>query len=110
LQQLMQRMEKAAGQANAHAYTQLNREFHELLLRLSGNSQLQHLVAQLNLPIMVHQFRGFMKPANQQASHAEHALIAHAVLAGDGQSAQRLMQIHVRSGLQLVQEWASQAD
>ncbi len=106
---LMLRMEKVAHQGDAQAYNLLNREFHELLLTLCGNAQLQRLVAQLNLPILVHQFRGFMQPANQRASHAEHARIAQAVLAGEANAAQRLMQKHVRSGLRLVQQWALQA-
>jgi DNA-binding GntR family transcriptional regulator len=98
LSTLMQRMEKAATQGDAQAYNLLNREFHQLLLTLSGNTQLQRLVAQLNLPILVQQFRGFM-----------HTCIAQAVLDGDGAAAQRLMQKHVRSGLKLVQQWAAQS-
>jgi DNA-binding GntR family transcriptional regulator len=109
LSTLMQRMEKAATQGDAQAYNLLNREFHQLLLTLSGNTQLQRLVAQLNLPILVQQFRGFMQPANQLASQAEHTCIAQAVLDGDGAAAQRLMQKHVRSGLKLVQQWAAQS-
>ncbi len=110
LASLMQRMEKTARLGDAQAYNLLNREFHELLLALSGNGQLQRLVAQLNLPILVHQFRGFMQPANQLTSHAEHARIAQAVLAGEADAAQRLMQKHVRSGLRLVQQWAAQSE
>jgi DNA-binding GntR family transcriptional regulator len=109
LEQLMQRMDKQAKRSDAHAYNLLNREFHHMLLLLSGNTQLQGLVAQLNMPILVHQFRGFMLPDNQQASHADHVLIAQAVMAGQASLAQRLMQKHVRSGLKLVQRWASQA-
>ncbi len=108
LSALLLRMEKVAKLDDAQAYNLLNREFHELLLTLSGNAQLQRLVAQLNLPILVHQFRGFMQPANKVASHAEHARIAQAVLAGEADAAQRLMQKHVRSGLRLVQQWAAQ--
>jgi DNA-binding GntR family transcriptional regulator len=109
LQQLMQRMERQSRQSDAQAYNLLNREFHHMLLELSGNAQLQRIVAQLNMPILVHQFRGFMLPDNQLASHADHVQIAQAVLAGEAAQAQRLMQKHVRSGLKLVQRWAEQS-
>jgi DNA-binding GntR family transcriptional regulator len=109
VQQLLVRMERQSRQTDAQAYNLLNREFHNLLLHLSGNAQLQLIVAQLNMPILVHQFRGFMQPNNQQASHADHVRIAQAVLAGEAAQAQRLMQKHVRSGLKLVQRWAAQA-
>jgi DNA-binding GntR family transcriptional regulator len=109
LQQLLHRMERQSRQSDALAYNLLNREFHQMLLQLSGNAQLQRIVAQLNMPILVHQFRGFMLPDNQIASHEDHVKIAQAVLAGDGAQAQRLMQKHVRSGLKLVQRWAEQS-
>jgi DNA-binding GntR family transcriptional regulator len=109
LQQLMKRMEQQSRQSDAQAYNLLNREFHHMLLELSGNAQLQRIVAQLNMPILVHQFRGFMLPDNQLASHADHVQIAQAVLAGEAAQAQRLMQKHVRSGLKLVQRWAEQS-
>jgi DNA-binding GntR family transcriptional regulator len=106
LQQLMKRMKLQSRQNDALAYNLLNQEFHQILLKLSGNLQLQRIVAQLNLPILVHQFRGFMLPDNQLASHADHLEIAQAVLNGDVTLAQRLMQKHVRSGLKLVQCWS----
>ncbi len=106
LQQLMKRMKLQSRKNDALAYNLLNQEFHQILLKISGNVQLQRIVAQLNLPILVHQFRGFMLPDNQLASHAEHLEIAQAVLAGDATLAQKLMKKHVRSGLKLVQCWA----
>lgn len=106
LQQLMKRMKSQSRQNDAQAYNLLNQEFHQMLLKISGNVQLQRIVAQLNMPILVHQFRGFMLPDNQLASHADHLEIAQAVLAGDAALAQNLMQKHVRSARKLVQHWA----
>jgi DNA-binding GntR family transcriptional regulator len=106
LQQLMKRMKLQSRQNDAQAYNLLNQEFHQMLLKLSGNGQLQRIVAQLNMPILVHQFRGFMLPDNQLASHADHLEIAQAVLAGEAALAQNLMQKHVRSARKLVQQWA----
>jgi DNA-binding GntR family transcriptional regulator len=106
LQQLMKRMKLQSRQNDAQAYNLLNQEFHQMLLKLSGNGQLQRIVAQLNMPILVHQFRGFMLPDNQLASHADHLEIAQAVLAGESALAQNLMQKHVRSARKLVQQWA----
>jgi DNA-binding GntR family transcriptional regulator len=107
LQQLLQRMDKAASRDDALAYNQLNQQFHALVVQLSGNAQLAQLIEQLNLPLLAHQFRGFMKPANQQASHQEHQRIGQALMTGDAKSAQRLMQQHVRAGLKLVKAWAT---
>jgi DNA-binding GntR family transcriptional regulator len=105
LLQLIQRMDKAATRDDAQAYHQLNQQFHALVVQLSGNVQLAQLIEQLNLPLLAHQFRGFMKPSNQLASHAEHQRIGQALLAGDARGAQRLMQRHVRAGLKLVKTW-----
>jgi hypothetical protein len=51
----------------------------------------KRIVTQLNILILAHQFRGFMLPDNQIASHENHVKIAQAVLADDGAQAQRLM-------------------
>jgi len=110
LQQLMKRMKLQSRKNDAQAYNLINQEFHHMLLKFSGNGQLQRMLAQLNLPILVHQFRGFMLPDNQLASHADHLEIAQAALAGEAALAQSLMQKHVRSGLELVQRWSALSD
>jgi DNA-binding GntR family transcriptional regulator len=110
LQQLMKRMKLQSHKNDAQAYNLINQEFHHMLLKFSGNAQLQRMVAQLNLPILVHQFRGFMLPDNQLASLADHLEIAQAALAGEAALAQSLMQKHVRSGLALVQRWSALSD
>jgi DNA-binding GntR family transcriptional regulator len=91
-----------AQHGDVAAYAQTNRRWHQAVLWLADNPQLLRLVDELSLPVLQAQFRGFLKPANQRASAADHARIAAAMRAGDAARAERQMQQHVLRGQAVV--------
>ncbi len=105
LRSTLVRMDAVVRAPDALAYGRLNRELHQLLLQLGGNPELVRLVNQLSLPVFQQQFRGFLQPDNQRASHAQHRTIAAAVLSGDTRGAEAAMRQHVRDGCKLVLRW-----
>ena len=99
-------LDQMAKTQDAVTYGRLNRELHGALLSLAGNAELVRLVQQLSLPVFHQQFRGFLQPENQRASHAQHEVIVEAVLAGRPRAAEAAMRSHVREGLKVVLSWA----
>ncbi len=89
-----------AGDVAAYAHT--NRAWHQAVMAMADNPQLLRLVAELSLPVLQAQFRGFLKPTNQRASAADHGRIAAAMRAGNAAQAERLMQQHVLRGQAVV--------
>jgi DNA-binding GntR family transcriptional regulator len=106
LRTLTSRMAAISRRGDAGAYGSLNRQWHALVVKLSGNAELEQLLAHLSLPVLHRQFVGFLDPAHQRRSHAEHEAITAAILAGDAALADRLMARHIRHGFRLVQGWA----
>jgi len=80
--------------ANYDAY---NNEFHDLILRLSGNAELSGVLNQTRLPIFRLQFNKILLLPDQiRQSRADHTRIVQAILDGDPRGAETAMRDHVR--------------
>ncbi|WP_317203615.1 phosphonate utilization associated transcriptional regulator [Janthinobacterium sp.] len=92
---LLEKMDKAAAKNNVDAYSALNLEFHDLLLRQTGNQKLlstyRRLVNELNL------FRrnALAQGGTLSLSSREHHEIVARIAAGDADGAGALMREHV---------------
>jgi DNA-binding GntR family transcriptional regulator len=95
LRRMCGEMERAAEAGNTERFFEINRDFHALLVRASGNKTLAqmhaHLVAQMGrlLKKSVELRGGVLKSA------AEHRAIVAAVDAGDAVLAARLLEEHI---------------
>lgn len=98
---LMDAMEKAASaRGGSQAYSQLNRQFHELVLQAAGSQQLQSLDRHIRPPAIVRLLHQRLVAAEAvERSMAEHRVIAQALLDGDGDKAEAAMRRHVRSSM-----------
>jgi len=77
------------------SFAQENSAFHNTILTLCDNPQLQNLVKQMRLPFLRYQIRGSLDRHYIDNSRAEHARIAAAMLSNDAKLAERLMQKHL---------------
>lgn len=77
------------------SFAQENSTFHDTILTLCDNPQLQTLTQQMRLPFLRFQIRGSLDRNYIDNSRKEHVQIAAAILAGDGKRAERLMQNHL---------------
>ena len=95
-------MEKAISARNPQAYVTLNSEFHNQILAAARNEPLQSSIMRLQTPVLRHQFEALMTADVVQMSHDEHAQIAKAIMAQDGDDAEREMRRHIQRSRDLI--------
>ncbi|VFU16612.1 GntR family transcriptional regulator [Methylocella tundrae] len=77
-------------------YLQLNYRFHEIVVLMSGNPELQsHIDRTQTNPLRLHAAR-FMTAKGMRRSTNEHRLIIDAILVGDPEAAEAAMKAHIR--------------
>lgn len=74
-------------------YLESDRDLHRLISNASGNPVLQRMIEELRLRTAM--FRFGRLPARRGDVCDEHTAIIDALLAGDGDAAQRAMQVHI---------------
>jgi len=78
-------------------YDAYNNEFHDLVLRLSGNRELSGVLNQTRLPIFRLQFNKILLLPDQiRQSRADHTRIVEAILNEDPRGAETAMRDHIR--------------
>jgi DNA-binding GntR family transcriptional regulator len=78
------------------AFIEDNQAFHGTIVELAGNSRLPEMLRQLQIPILMFQWRTFMTREETEQSQAEHETIAKAILEGRPEQAEAAMRKHVR--------------
>lgn len=81
--------------ADRAAFIEHNRLFHATVVELSGNSRLPEMLGQLQIPILMFQWRTIMTREETETSQAEHETIAKAILEGRPEQAEAAMRRHV---------------
>ncbi len=90
--------------ASGPAYIDENHQFHDAVVRASGNRQLLSLTRQLRLPVLMYQLARTLKAENIAASISEHRVIARAILAGDAKLAEKSVTGHLTRAMEIVEE------
>ena len=78
------------------AFIEHNRLFHGTIVELAGNSRLPEILNQLQIPILMFQWRTIMTRQETETSLAEHETIAKAILEGRPDQAEVAMRRHVQ--------------
>ena len=101
---MLEAMEKAArSRSGARAYTQLNRDFHDLVLQVAGSEQLSALASHIRPPAIVRVIhQKLLEHDAVDRSMAEHRAIFQALLDGDGERAEAAMRKHIRGSMRSV--------
>jgi DNA-binding GntR family transcriptional regulator len=95
LTEIISRLDDCAARDDREAYLQANYEFHDLIVRMSGNPFIQdHLDRTLTMPLRSQAAR-FASEDSVQRSHIEHQAVIDAILAGDPIAAERAMRRHI---------------
>lgn len=84
-------------------YHEENRQFHQAILNVCGNVQLAGISHQLQLPLIMLQLSGAMKPEMYNDSVTEHRAIARAILDGDADSAERALRSHLKRATEIAE-------
>jgi DNA-binding GntR family transcriptional regulator len=78
------------------AFIEHNQLFHGTIVELSGNGRLPEMLGQLQIPILMFQWRTIMTRQETETSQAEHETIAKAILEGRPDQADAAMRRHVQ--------------
>jgi DNA-binding GntR family transcriptional regulator len=79
------------------SYDAYNNEFHDLILRLSGNREVRSILDQTRLPIFRLQFNRVLLFPNQiKQSRQDHDRIVKAILKGNAKDAELAMRKHIQ--------------
>lgn len=98
-------MREAVAAGDGVAYSNLNGRFHRQLRDMSGHIVASELVGNLRNRSAHHQYRLALRPGRPDVSLGQHAAIAEAVTAGDGEAAAEAMSAHLQSVIETLQEW-----
>jgi DNA-binding GntR family transcriptional regulator len=92
--------EPKAVRGGGPAFIKHNHELHRLIFSIAGNARLSATGDQLIVP--VYRFQQLNAPPHVQASHAAHAPIVAAILAGDEKKAGGAMRRHIHESAQAI--------
>jgi DNA-binding GntR family transcriptional regulator len=94
---------RGAGSTIPSYYDDYNNNFHDLILRVSGNLALPDALNQIRLPIMRLQFNRILLLPNQiKLSRRDHNKIVRAIAKGDGDGAETAMRNHIRHSAECI--------
>jgi DNA-binding GntR family transcriptional regulator len=78
------------------AFIEHNQSFHGTIVELAGNSRLPEMLKQLQIPILMFQWRTILTRQETETSQSEHETIARAILEGRPDQAEVAMRRHVQ--------------
>ncbi len=84
-------------------YSEANEIFHDTIIQIAGNLQLNNLIAQLRIPLYHLQFRHLLKGVTHE-SVTQHEDIFAAICSGDPDKAEKNMRKHLRSSAELLRK------
>ena len=96
LRPLAEEIVSAAARGDLFAYVAADQRFHLALLGLSGNARLVETVRNLRARARLYGLRGLPDAAMLASSAREHLDLLDALVRGDAQAAERLMNHHLR--------------
>jgi DNA-binding GntR family transcriptional regulator len=94
LQEVVVACEELVRARELRGFTQLDLEFHRLLVQASGNSRLVRVFETMQSQFLMIRWRVFDLPDRPLAGHVEHKDILAAFLAGDAAAAERAVRWH----------------
>lgn len=98
LQEIHRRSEACVPSEDFERYDAINKEFHELLYRGSGNDYLETSVKDVRSRLRVYRRYPFQKPGRIRQSFADHGQIVEAISKGDSEAAGKAMRDHISIG------------
>jgi len=92
------------GHASLVKYFSLNRKFHGMLYKISGNAFLCKTIENIAMNIEPHLLRYISSPASRKIAHQEHGEILKACGERDGQRVEETISRHLRNILSIIME------
>ncbi|GAB3425251.1 GntR family transcriptional regulator [Flindersiella endophytica] len=97
LRALGDQMKKAVAGGDVLGYSELNKQLHALIIRISGQQTARQVIGRLRGQNVRHQFRLAMHPGRPNVSLPQHLEIIKLICAGKPVAAEGAMREHLRS-------------
>ncbi len=104
LQRLIDEMERLLSDEKPLEYSERNAQFHQRILKATGNVRLQQTLASLQTSLVRYRFRTVLVPGRSKTSLAEHTEILNALRAHDRERAAVAMRRHIEGVLRTMAE------
>lgn len=104
LKSLQKALDKSARDKDFSTYSKLNEEFHDFILKHSGNAYVADIITRLSVPLFRQQFQGLFTIDGLFARNEDHRNITHAILTEDPEAAELAMRGHVNNGIQAMNQ------
>ncbi|WP_017975399.1 GntR family transcriptional regulator [Actinopolyspora halophila] len=104
LREIGERMRDAVSSGDLFGYSELNKQLHELILRISDQSTARTVLGRLRGQNVRHQFRLAMHPGRPNESLPQHLAIIDALCDGSPTAAEAAMREHLRSVIDALPE------
>jgi DNA-binding GntR family transcriptional regulator len=92
------RLEKAAADRDIDRFFELNQEFHDIIQEISGNRWMRKVITDLRQVLKLQRRNSLTKLGRLEQSLQEHRQILSAIIARNGDLAQKLMINHLQQG------------
>ena len=99
---LLEKCETLLEKGEIDFFIQLDEEFHDLLIRSSGNERLIQIMENLNNQIQLARLKSFSVPGRAKKALDEHRQIIDVLLAGDKLEAEKLILEHSENAKQNI--------
>ena len=96
LQQLLAEGQEVVDRGDYRGYGRFDQEFHRLIVQASGNRRLIRVFEMMRDQFQMVRFQAVRLPGRPDIGHREHQQIVAALVAGDGEGAERLLRAHIR--------------
>ena len=103
LEQALKLTIQSQNSPNLSEYSDANDIFHDAIIEIAGNSQLNSLIEQLRIPLYHLQFRHLLAGMTR-ASVKQHKEIVAAISSGNPDKAEKSMRKHLRSSAALLRK------
>ena len=104
LQGIQEQMNSWRESGGHERFAELNGEWHELIVRGSGNAYLVQFLPRLTIPVYRLLFASFYTDDRIEAANADHRRITAAILDGRADDAEAEMRRHISGGLEGISE------
>ncbi|HEX6522318.1 MAG TPA: GntR family transcriptional regulator [Streptosporangiaceae bacterium] len=104
LRELGGELEHAVADGEPVKYSALNRQLHQMVIEISGQTVAADLLARLNGQIVRHQFQLSLRPGRPQASLPEHLALINAIVARRPDQAEQAARGHLGSVIRALRD------
>jgi DNA-binding GntR family transcriptional regulator len=108
LEEIQAAMDRWRDEGGHERFSELNSEWHKLIIQGSGNAYVAQFVARLSVPTYRLLFTSFYSDQRVNDANADHQVITAAIVEGRAADAEAAMREHISDGLAAVAEFTAQ--